>query len=62
VQGYRYVGVLPAPENGWSDITDLVIGRYGVLTPGKVLFIRTRQQIDGWMDVAKVTSALVPGG
>ena len=62
VQAYRYVGLLPAPDNGWSDITDLVVGRYGVLTPGKVLFIRTRQQIDGWMDEPKVTSALVPVG
>jgi hypothetical protein len=62
VQGYRYVGLLPAPVDGWSDITELVVGRFGELTRGKVLFIRTRQQIDGWMDAGKVTSALVPSG
>jgi hypothetical protein len=62
VQGYRYVGLLPAPVDGWSDITELVVGRFGQPTRGKVLFIRTRQQIDGWMDAGKVTSALVPSG
>ena len=62
VQGYRYVGLLPAPVDGWSDITELVVGRFGEPTPGKVLYIRTRQQIDGWMDAGKVTSALVPSG
>jgi hypothetical protein len=62
VQGYRYVGLLPAPVDGWSDITELVVGRFGEPTPGKVLFIRTRQQIDGWIDAGKVTSALVPSG
>jgi hypothetical protein len=59
VQGYRYVGLLPAPVDGWSDITELVVGRFGEPTRGKVLFIRTRQQVDGWMDAGKVTSALV---
>jgi hypothetical protein len=62
VQGYRYVGLLPAPVDGWSDITELVVARFGQPTPGMVLFIRTRQQIDGWMDAGKVTSALVPSG
>ena len=62
VQGYRYAGLLPAPVDGWSDITELVVARFGQLTPGKVLYIRTRQQIDGWMDTGKVTSALVPSG
>ncbi len=60
VQGYRYAGLLPAPVDGWSDITELVVGRFGEPTPGKVLFIRFRQQIDGWMDAGKVTSALIP--
>jgi hypothetical protein len=62
VQGYRYVGLLPATVDGWSDITELVVARFGEPTPGKVLFIRTRQQIDGWLDAGKVTSALVPSG
>lgn len=62
VQAYRYVGLLPAADNGWSDITDLVVGRHGLPTAGKMLFIRTRQQINGWMDVPRVLSALVPAG
>ena len=60
VQQYRYTGLLPAPDNGYSDVTDLVVGRFGVLTPGKVLFLRIRQQINGWMDVPKVLSVLIP--
>ena len=62
VQAYRFVGLLPTPDNGMSDVTELVRGRYGLLPPGTVLFLRTRQQTDGWMDVPKVTSALVPAG
>ena len=40
VQGYRYVGLLPAPVDGWSDITELVVAplwradaRQGALHP-----------------------------
>ena len=62
VQGYRYVGLLPAPVDGWSDITELVVGRFGEPPRGKVVYIRIRQQIDGWMDAGKVLSALVPSG
>ena len=62
VQGYRYVGLLPAAVDGWSNITELVIARFGQPIPGKVLFIRIRQQVDGWMDAGKVISVLVPSG
>ena len=62
VQGYRYVGLLPASVNGLSDITELIVARHGVPPPGTVLFIRTRQQIDGWMDVGKVTRVVIPLG
>ncbi len=62
VQSYRYVGLLPPPDNGWSDITALVIARFGNPTPGMAIFIRTRQQIDGWMDAGKVTHAVIPSG
>ena len=54
--------MLPAPVNGWSDITELYVARYGVPLVGSVVFIRTCQQVDGWADVPKVTSALVPAG
>ena len=60
VQQFRFLGLLPAPTDGWSDITALYVARFGVPTPGTAVFIRTRQQIDGWMDLPKVTSAVVP--
>ena len=58
---YRYLGLLPAAADGWSDITALCEARYGRPTVGMAIFIRTRQQVDGWMDVPKVTGAIVPG-
>jgi hypothetical protein len=61
-QGYRYLCLLPTPVNGLSDITAQLVARFGVLTPGQALFIRTRQQIDGWMDVGKVTRVVIPLG
>ena len=61
-QGYRYLCLLPTPVNGWSDLTARLVARFGVLTPGQALFIRTRQQIDGWMDVAKITRVVIPVG
>ena len=62
VENYRYAGLLPAPVNGLSDITDLLIARFGLLTPGQAIFLRTRQQIDGWLDVGKITRAIIPLG
>jgi hypothetical protein len=58
-QAYRFLGLLPTPVGGWCDITALYVARYGVPTLGKAVFIRTRQQIDGWNDVGKITSAMV---
>ncbi len=57
---YRFWGLLPAAADGWSDITALYEARYGKPTVGMAIFIRTRQQVDGWMDVPKVTGAIVP--
>jgi len=60
VQQFRFLELLPAPVDGWSDITALYVARFGVPPAGTAVFIRTRQQIDGWMDLPKVTSAVVP--
>ena len=60
VTHFPYLGLLPAPADGWSDITELYVARYGVPLVGSVVFIRTCQQVDGWADPPKVTSALVP--
>jgi hypothetical protein len=45
--------------DGWSDITALYVARYGVPTVGNMIWIRTRQHIDGWNDLPKMTNALV---
>ncbi len=63
--GVRYVhhlpflGLLPPPEDGWSDITDLFDARYGVPKPNQAIWIRTCQHIDGWTDAPKVLRARI---
>ena len=54
------LGRLPAAEAGYSNITKLYVDRYGALTPGKRIFIRTRQVRDGWTELPIQTTALVP--
>ncbi len=46
--------------DGYSEITDLLIARFGAQTPGTAVFVRIRQQINGWMDVGKVFRVLLP--
>jgi hypothetical protein len=60
VQHFPLLGLLPDPVDGWSDITALYVARYGAPPVGKVVFIRTCQHMDGWTDLPKVTSAIVP--
>jgi hypothetical protein len=55
-----YLGLLPAPERGESDITEMYVAKYGEPEPGKKVFIRTRQQKDGWEGREQDLSALVP--
>jgi hypothetical protein len=56
---FTILGVLPATEAGYSNITDLYVARYGVPPAGTRIFIRTRQVLNGWGDVPKQTSAIV---
>jgi hypothetical protein len=60
VRHFPFLGFLPPPVDGWSDITALYVDRYGVLAPRQAVFIRTCQHIDGWTDVPKEASAVVP--
>ena len=60
VQHFPLLGLLPAPVDGWSDITDLYVAWYGAPIVGTVVFIRTCQHTDGWTDLPKVASAFVP--
>src|ERR1017187_9816906 len=59
VQHFPFLGLLPAPIDGWSDITKLYVARYRVLRVGKAIWIRTCQHIDGWIDVPKMVCARV---
>ena len=60
VQHFPFLGLLPAPIDGWSDITELYVARYGVPRAGKAIWIRTCQHIDGWIDVPSVLRFRVP--
>ena len=59
---YRFIGLLPAPVKGLSDITRLYIKKFGVPPPNTRVFIRTWQVVDGWEDRGQMqlTNALVP--
>ena len=60
VQHFPNLGFLPAPVDGWSDITALYVAWYGVPPVGNTVWIRTRQHINGWNDLPKQASANVP--
>lgn len=62
VRDFTILGPLPEPVRGVSDITDIYVARYGVPRVGLQIFIRTRQQINGWEDAPKQVSAIVPKG
>jgi len=47
---FRFLGLLPAPYRGASDITELYLEKFRHLPAGSRIFIRTWQQIDGWRD------------
>ena len=60
VQHFPFLGLLPAPVDGWSNFTALYVARYGELQPGQRIFIRTSQQVDGMADVPKLVSIRIP--
>ena len=57
---FTLLGTLPEPEAGVSDITDQYVAKYGVPPANTRVFIRTRQVADGWEDLQKDTTAVVP--
>ena len=59
VPHFPFLGLLPPPIDGWSDITELYVARYGVPKAGTAIWIRTCQHIDGWLDSPKVVRARV---
>jgi len=59
-QHFSILGFLPGPVKGLSNITDLYVARYGPIPPGSRIFIRTYQHIDGWEDLPRQATAIVP--
>ena len=51
VQHFPWLGLLPPPKDGWSNLTDLYVARYGVPKPNQAVWIRFCQHIDGFIDV-----------
>jgi len=59
---FSFLGLLPNPVTGESDITRLYLKKHGVPKAGSRIIIRTRQQVNGWRDLPKRTDAIVPSG
>jgi uncharacterized Zn-binding protein involved in type VI secretion len=55
-----YLGLLPTPQDGLSDITAIYVARYGEPRAGEKVFIVTCQQKDGWEGFDKETNEIVP--
>jgi hypothetical protein len=62
VRHFRILGRLPDPSAGISNITDMYVKMFGIPHEGSRVFIRTNQEIDGWEDSLKQTTAIVPAG
>lgn len=58
--GYRLLGACPAPTQGKSNITGMVVAKFGVLTAGTKLFVKANQMIDGFTDLPHLWSAIIP--
>jgi hypothetical protein len=55
-----YLGLLPPPIGGLSEITRLYKAKFGEPRPGQKIFIVTCQEKDGWKGFDLETSATVP--
>jgi hypothetical protein len=55
-----YIGLLPLPIGGLSEITRLYKAKFGEPRPGSKVFIVTCQEKDGWKGLDQETSATVP--
>ena len=59
---FRFLGLLPAPDGGASDIAGIYGKKFGNPRAGSRIFIRTWQQINGWRDSFPTqTTVVVPG-
>jgi hypothetical protein len=55
-----YLGRLPVPVGGWSEITGLYKAKYGEPRAGRKVFIVTCQTQEGWEGPEREGSAIVP--
>jgi len=55
-----WLGLLPAPVRGESDITAMYVAKYGAPEPGQKVFIRIRGQRNGWKGVARCSARWFP--
>ena len=60
VRDFTILGLLTAASEGASEITDMYVKKYGIPHEGTRVFIRTNQEIDGWEDNFRQTTAVVP--
>ena len=60
VDHYTILGLLPDPEGGLCDTTELFLAKFHLLPVGQRIFIRTVQQINGWRDLPQTISARIP--
>ncbi len=58
--GYRLLGACPMPALGKSDITSMVVAKFGTLTAGTKLFVKANQMIAGFTDLPHLWSAIIP--
>jgi len=47
------------PVDGWCDLTELFVRRYGVPALSRAIFILTSQHLDGRTDLPKEVSARI---
>ncbi len=59
VDHFVFLGLLPMPSRGLSNITELYVARFGAPPIHSRVFIETVQQIDGWRDSPQRVSAIV---
>ena len=59
---FSILGRAPRPVDGWSDITDLYVRRFGQPAENQRVFLRVRQFKDGWQDAPREFQARVPTG
>ena len=57
-----YLGLLPAPSGGWSEISRLYYEKHGVPPPGSRVIIETQQQVNGWRGLPMRFDLVLPRG